>query len=85
MERKTYGDEYEDATQTLDSMTLTSVLYEISWLLDCGVPKNTLSILVSLVENGVNPEAVAAVYKELIRETEALWVSTLTVDCRIEL
>ena len=33
-----------------------------------------MSILASLIENGVNPEALAAVVKELKRETEALKV-----------
>ena len=36
-----------------------------------------MSILASLVENGVNPEALAAVVKELKRETDALKVSYL--------
>jgi tRNA(Ile2) C34 agmatinyltransferase TiaS len=33
-----------------------------------------LAILVGLIENGVNPEALAAVVKELKRETQALRV-----------
>lgn len=43
--------------------------------MNCGVDQRTLSILASLVENGVNPEALAAVVKELKRESEALKVS----------
>lgn len=43
--------------------------------MNCGVDQRTLSILVNLVENGVNPEALAAVVKELKRESEALKVS----------
>ena len=34
-----------------------------------------MTILAGLIENGVNPEALAAVVKELKRETEALKVS----------
>jgi mitotic-spindle organizing protein 1 len=34
--------------------------------------RETLSILIGLLENGVNPEALAAVVKELRREAAAL-------------
>ena len=47
----------------------------MSQILNCGLDQRTVSILASLVENGVNPEALAAVVKELKRETEALRVS----------
>jgi len=50
-------------------------LYEISQILNCGIDRSTLSILVSLCENGVNPEALALVIKELRRESEALKVT----------
>ena len=42
--------------------------------MNCGLDQKTLSILASLIENGVNPEALAAVVKELKRETDALKV-----------
>ena len=47
------------AKQTLDT------LHEISLLLNCGLDKETLSLCTSLCENGVNPEALAQVIKEL--------------------
>jgi mitotic-spindle organizing protein 1 len=47
----------------------------MSQILNCGLDQKTLSILTSLIENGVNPEALAAVVKELKRETNALKVS----------
>ena len=50
------------------------VLYEMSQLLNCGVDQRTLTLLVALIENGVNPEALANVVKELQRETRALKV-----------
>lgn len=53
------------------------VLHEMSQILNCGIDQRTLSILTNLVENGVNPEALAAVIKELKRESEALKVSIL--------
>lgn len=56
-------------------LTLWKVMFEMSQILNCGIDQRTLSILASLVENGVNPEALAAVVKELKRESEALKVS----------
>ena len=48
------------------------VLYDISQLLQTGLDRETLSVLVGLTESGVNPEALAAVVKELRRESAAL-------------
>ena len=50
-------------------------MFEMSQILNCGIDQRTLSILASLIENGVNPEALAAVVKELKRESDALKVS----------
>ncbi len=47
------------------------VLYEMSTLLNTGLDRETLSILVGLCEAGVNPEALSAVVKELQREASA--------------
>ena len=52
-----------------------AVAFEMSKLLDCGLDKESLAILIALCENGVNPEALAAVVKELRREAAALNVS----------
>jgi mitotic-spindle organizing protein 1 len=41
-------------------------------LLGTGLDRQTLSILIALCEHGVNPEALAAVVKELRREAAAL-------------
>ena len=51
-----------------------AVIYDISQMLDTGLDRESLAILVALVENGVNPEALAAVVKELRREAAALKV-----------
>jgi len=51
---------------------IIDVLNEISILLHTGLDRTTLSLCVSLIENGVNPEALATVIKELRRETQAL-------------
>lgn len=50
----------------------------MSAILNCGLDQRTLTILAGLIENGVNPEALAAVVKELKRETEALKVKPIT-------
>lgn len=47
-------------------------LHEISTMLNTGLDRRTLSILLELIESGVNPEALAAVVKELRREAAAL-------------
>ncbi|KAF8909369.1 mitotic-spindle organizing gamma-tubulin ring associated-domain-containing protein [Gymnopilus junonius] len=50
------------AQQTLD------ILYEISELLNTQLDRATLAKCVAMIENGVNPEALAAVVQELRRE-----------------
>ena len=47
---------------------------EISDLLNTGLDEETLQICVQLLEAGVNPEALAAVVKELRKETANLRV-----------
>ena len=49
-----------------------AVLFDISRLLQTGLDRETLSTLVGLTENGVNPEALATVVKELRRESAQL-------------
>jgi mitotic-spindle organizing protein 1 len=44
------------------------VLFEMSKILDCGLDMKSLEICVTMLENGVNPEALAAVMKELRRD-----------------
>ena len=48
------------------------MVYELSKLLNTGLDREKLSILVSMCEAGVNPEALASVVKELRRETASL-------------
>ncbi|RHY36126.1 hypothetical protein DYB37_004688, partial [Aphanomyces astaci] len=43
--------------------------YELSRLLNTGLDRESLSILISLVEKGVNPEALAAAVKEIRRSS----------------
>jgi mitotic-spindle organizing protein 1 len=46
-------------------------LFEISQILNCGLDKHSLNILVTLCEAGLNPEALAAIVKEIKKESEA--------------
>lgn len=41
-------------------------------MLDTGLDRKTLALLLELIETGVNPEALAAVVKELRREAASL-------------
>ncbi|KAK1322405.1 Mitotic-spindle organizing protein 1B [Acorus calamus] len=43
--------------------------FQISNLMNTGLDRHTLSILISLCERGVNPEALAALVRELRRES----------------
>ncbi|KAK1639396.1 mitotic-spindle organizing gamma-tubulin ring associated-domain-containing protein [Colletotrichum phormii] len=46
------------------------ILHEISTILNCHLDRRTLSICISMIENGVNPEALATVVKELRKESQ---------------
>ncbi|EFJ18363.1 hypothetical protein SELMODRAFT_9275, partial [Selaginella moellendorffii] len=46
--------------------------HHIANLLNTGLDRKTLSICIALCEHGVNPEALAAVVKELRRESAAV-------------
>ncbi|XP_077225031.1 mitotic-spindle organizing protein 1A-like [Tasmannia lanceolata] len=45
--------------------------FNMSNILDTGLDRHTLSILVALCEHGLNPEALATVVKELRRESSS--------------
>lgn len=51
-----------------------TVLLEISRLLNTGLDMESLSICVRLCEQGINPEALSAVIKELRKASESLKV-----------
>lgn len=46
------------------------ILEEISTLLNTHLDRQTLSLCVSMIENGVNPEALATVIKEMRKEDQ---------------
>lgn len=47
-------------------------LHQLSALLGAGLDKQSLGICVSLLESGVNPEALACIMKEIKKEAESL-------------
>uniref|UniRef100_A0A8C2KT82 Mitotic spindle organizing protein 1 n=1 Tax=Cyprinus carpio TaxID=7962 RepID=A0A8C2KT82_CYPCA len=53
------------------------VLLEISRLLNTGLDMESLSICVRLCEQGINPEALSSVIKELRRASDSLKVVDL--------
>ena len=60
------------ASSLLDSASQTvDVVYQLSLLLNTGLDRSTVALLIGLCECGVNPEALATVVKELRREAEA--------------
>lgn len=67
---------HDDASIRLTAVAslffITTVLHEISTILDTGLDRKTLGLLIELIESGVNPEALAAVVKELRREAATL-------------
>lgn len=57
----------------------------MSQILNCGINRDSLSILISMIENGANPEALAAVVKEMRKESFSLNNSDLIVcTCLIQ-
>ncbi|KAL6855376.1 hypothetical protein ACO1O0_006517 [Amphichorda felina] len=59
-------DKHAAAQQAVD------ILHEISTILNCHLDRRTLSICISMVERGVNPEALAQVVKELRHEAQGV-------------
>ncbi|KIV91437.1 mitotic-spindle organizing protein 1 [Exophiala mesophila] len=59
---------------------VVDILEEIAALLNTQLDRTQLSLCVSLIENGVNPEALATAIKELRRETRDLQQDTSTSE-----
>ncbi|OQR84005.1 hypothetical protein THRCLA_23109 [Thraustotheca clavata] len=54
-----------------DSREAFETVYELSRLLNTGLNRESLGLVVSLIEKGVNPEALAAAVKEMRRTSAA--------------
>ncbi|KIN05552.1 hypothetical protein OIDMADRAFT_188866 [Oidiodendron maius Zn] len=66
-EAETRQDKQASAAQ---ARQVIDIFHEISTLLNADLDRQTLSICISLIENGVNPEALASVVRELKRDAE---------------
>ncbi|KOS22430.1 Mitotic-spindle organizing protein 1 [Escovopsis weberi] len=60
------SDKHAAAQQAVD------ILHEIATILNCHLDRRMLSICISMIERGVNPEALANVIKELRIEAQAM-------------
>ena len=58
--------ELEESKESLE------ILYEMSQILNCGISREILSILITMIEKGVNPEALVQVVKEMRNENFAM-------------
>lgn len=58
------------AANAAQARQVIDVFHEISTLLNADLDRSTLSICISLIENGVNPEALASVIRELKKDAE---------------
>ncbi|CAI5744653.1 unnamed protein product [Peronospora destructor] len=56
---------------TASRAEIMETVYELSRLLNTGLDRDTLAILMALIQKGVNPEALAAVVKDLRKEATA--------------
>ncbi|XP_032812177.1 mitotic-spindle organizing protein 1 [Petromyzon marinus] len=73
----------EQAAERINSARETlDTLMEMSRLLNTGLDAESLAVCVRLCEQGVNPEALASVIRELRREAEALRAAENTVGGR---
>ncbi len=59
-------------SQILQAKETFSLLQDISALVNTGLDSESLAICVKLCENGVNPEALATVIRELRKQSEAI-------------
>jgi mitotic-spindle organizing protein 1 len=59
------------AAAPLSTAATVDVVYELARVLDCGLDRRTVQILMALVDAGVYPSALAAVVKELRAQASA--------------
>ncbi|TDH68987.1 hypothetical protein CCR75_007670 [Bremia lactucae] len=53
---------------TASRAEVMETVYELSRLLNTGLDRDTLAILMALIQKGVHPEALAAVVKDLRKQ-----------------
>ncbi|OIW27950.1 hypothetical protein CONLIGDRAFT_716334 [Coniochaeta ligniaria NRRL 30616] len=66
----------EKAEKQAAAHQAVDILHEISTILNCHLDRRTVSICISLIENGINPEALASVVKELRAEAQEVQIES---------
>ncbi|KAK4122634.1 hypothetical protein N657DRAFT_646348 [Parathielavia appendiculata] len=66
----------ERAEKQAAAQQAVDILHEIATILNCHLDRRTLSICISMIENGVNPEALANVIKELRKQGQEAQLET---------
>ncbi|KAK4101448.1 hypothetical protein N658DRAFT_496318 [Parathielavia hyrcaniae] len=66
----------ERAEKQAAAQQAVDILHEIATILNCHLDRRTLSICISMIENGVNPEALANVVKELRKQGQEAQLET---------
>ena len=61
-----------DAVSSQKANEALGIVCELSNILGTGLDRETLAILIGLLESGVNPEALATVVRELRKEAAIL-------------
>ena len=65
-------DDDDDRISARAAQKHLEITHEISKILDCDLDRETLAVCISLLQNGVDPESLALVVKELKREAKRL-------------
>ena len=66
-------DDYtDDRISSRSAQKHLEITHEISKILECDLDRETLAVCISMLQNGVEPESLALVVKELKREAKRL-------------
>ncbi|AEO71370.1 uncharacterized protein THITE_2058384 [Thermothielavioides terrestris NRRL 8126] len=72
----------ERAEKQAAAQQAVDILHEIATILNCHLDRRTLSICISMIENGVNPEALANVIKELRKQGQEAQLEAAAASAR---
>ncbi|KAI0518240.1 mitotic-spindle organizing protein associated with a ring of gamma-tubulin 1 [Xylaria bambusicola] len=64
------ADNREESEKQAAARQAVDILHEISTILNCHLDRRTLSVCISMIEQGVNPEALANVVQYLRKEAQ---------------
>ncbi|KAG9248572.1 mitotic-spindle organizing gamma-tubulin ring associated-domain-containing protein [Calycina marina] len=67
-----YDARQDKQARAAQAKQVVDIFLEISTLLNSELDRETLSVCISLIENGINPEALAGVVRELRKEGEEI-------------